>query len=31
MKTMFAELAEAKEAKEAGTLGEGLEDEAAAE
>ncbi len=31
MKTMFAELAEAKEAKAAGTLGEGLEDESAAE
>ena len=31
MKTMFAELAEAKETKEAGKLGEGLEDESAAE
>ena len=31
MKTMFAELAEAKEAKGSGKLGEGLEDEAAAE
>ena len=31
MKTMFAELAEAKEAKAVGKLGEGLEDEAAAE
>ena len=31
MKTMFAELAEAREAKSAGDLGEGLEDEAAAE
>ena len=31
MKTMFAELAEAKEAKAAGKLGEGLEGESAAE
>ena len=31
MKTMFAELAETKQAKAAGDMGEGLEDEAAAE